>query len=73
MVVFPRLMLSKEVTRSEIFNTVKHMNPLKAPGCDGLQAAFIQSQWQFVGESFCRLVLEIMRNPKKVETINETF
>lgn len=28
--------LSKEVTRSDIFNVIKHMHPFKAPGIDGL-------------------------------------
>lgn len=33
-------LLSRRVTRGDIYNVIKHMNPFKAPGKDGLQAAF---------------------------------
>lgn len=61
------------VTRSEIFNVVNRMGAFKAPGPDGLQAAFLQSQWQVVGESFCDMVMEVFREHQKVEAINETL
>lgn len=65
--------LSRNVTRSDIFNVVNHMNPFKAPGSDGLQAVFFQSQWKHVGEPLCKLILEIFSTPKKVSEINDTL
>lgn len=76
---FPRIsdvemrQLNKRVTRSDIYNVIKHMNPFKAPGKDGLNAGFFQSQWSFVGESFCNLVMEIFNDPSKVCAINDTL
>lgn len=66
-------MIEREVSKSDIFNVVNHMGAFKAPGPDGLQAAFFQSQWQVVGDSLCSLVLEIFRNHEKVRDINQTL
>lgn len=65
--------LSKRITRKDIFNVVRHLNPFKAPGFDGLQAAFFQSQWEFIGDSFCAMIFDIFRNPEKVNEINNTL
>lgn len=66
-------MLARAVIPSEIFNVITHMGAFKAPGPDGLQVAFYQSQWQFVGESICNLVRNIFNDPAQVNEINETF
>lgn len=66
-------MLSKRVTRSDIYNVIRHMNPFKEPGVDGLQAGFFQSQWSFIGESFCNLILDVFRCPEKVSELNDTL
>lgn len=66
-------LLNKRVTIKDIFNVVSHLNPYKAPGGDGLHAAFFQSQWEFVGDAFCTMVLEIFTNPGKVSQINDTL
>lgn len=65
--------VSRRVTRLDIFNMIRNMNPFKAPGNDGLPVAFFQSQCEFIGESFCSLVFEIFRNPGKIREINETL
>lgn len=62
-------MLNREVSRSDIFNVVKHMGAYKAPGIDGLQAVFFQSQWHVVGESFCSLVLAFLETRLKCLTL----
>lgn len=49
------------------------MGAFKAPGPDGLQAIFIQSQWKVVGASFCNMILEIFREHVKVREVNQTL
>lgn len=44
--------VNRKVSRSDIFNVIRSMNPFKAPGIDGLHVAFFQSQWNHVGDSF---------------------
>lgn len=62
-------MLNREVSRSDNFNVVKHMGAYKAPGIDGFQAVFFQSQWHVVGESFCSLVLAFLETRLKCLTL----
>lgn len=35
----------------EVWNAVRAMGPLKAPGPEGLKAIFFQKQWKVVGKS----------------------
>lgn len=41
----------KEITSEDIHKALKEMAPLKAPGPDGLHAAFYKNMWHVVGES----------------------
>lgn len=68
-----RVDINKVVTRSEIFNVINHMGAFKAPGMDGFQAVFFQSQWPIIGDSLCNMVFDIFREPSKVRDINETL
>nr|KYP30980.1 Retrovirus-related Pol polyprotein LINE-1 [Cajanus cajan] len=57
----------------EIFEAMKRIGSLKAPGPDGFQAIFYQSQWEIVGPSLCKLIHDIQEDPSKVAEINHTF
>lgn len=65
--------LESNITRKEICQTVMNMGRFKAPGPDGLQAIFYQSQWDIVGETLCQLIMGIFANHSKVGSINSTL
>lgn len=48
------------------------MNPLKAPGLEGLPAMFYQKYWHIVGEEVSKLVLEILNNDRDHSDVNNT-
>lgn len=52
--------LMSEVTEQEIREALFAMQPLKAPGHDGLCAAFFQSNWEVVKTSLVRFASECM-------------
>lgn len=66
-------LLEKNVSRRDIFNVINYMHPFKAPGIDGLQAIFFQSQWHVIGNFVCNLIQDIFRHPEQVSKINETL
>lgn len=49
-------LLGKPVTNEEIKRALFDMDLLKAPGSDGFQAIFFQSQWDTMGSSMCEWV-----------------
>lgn len=57
----------------EIKDAVFIMNPLKAPGSDGLNALFLQSQWEVIKTPVIYLVGEIFLNPSSIGRIDQTF
>nr|KYP63874.1 Retrovirus-related Pol polyprotein LINE-1 [Cajanus cajan]KYP63887.1 Retrovirus-related Pol polyprotein LINE-1 [Cajanus cajan] len=65
--------LEAPLSDHEIFAALKHMGSLKAPGPDGFQAIFYQTQWSTVGESLCQLIRDIQVEPSKVATLNHTL
>nr|KYP72147.1 LINE-1 reverse transcriptase isogeny [Cajanus cajan] len=68
-----RSMLSTPITQLEIVEALKRMGGLKAPGPDGFQALFFQTQWSTVGTTMCKLLQDIFKNPRKVAEMNKTF
>lgn len=62
-----------KISKEEISRALKSMGGFKAPGPDGLQAIFYQTQWNIVGPTVCQLVDEIERDPARVATINKTL
>lgn len=48
------------VNMDELLQVIKSMGSYKAPGIDGLQPIFFQSQWSMVGPSVCSLVLNFL-------------
>lgn len=65
--------LGRRVTCEEVHRAIRCMGGFKAPGPDGLQVIFYQSQWSFVGEDLYKLVMDIFYDPKKIEEINDTL
>lgn len=67
---FPRLSamslreLSKSYSKEEICYDIKGMEDWKAPGPDGLQAAFYQRAWSVVGDSVSTSIIEILEVAK---------
>lgn len=57
----------------EIKHTVSRMGAFKAPGSDGLQVVFYQSQWSVVGPALCNLVKDIFLNHNRIADINDTL
>ncbi|XP_074289571.1 uncharacterized protein LOC141614725 [Silene latifolia] len=56
----------------EVFGALQQMNPLKAPGPDGMNALFYQTYWHIVGPSVTRLVLRILNGGESPVIINNT-
>lgn len=48
------------------------MNPLKAPGPDGLPSLFFQKYWHIVGSDVRSVVLDMLNNDKDSSRINDT-
>ena len=65
--------LDREVTDEEISNALFSMKGWKAPGLDGILAAFFQSKWELVKEFVCKWVIQIFQNPEDIKLVNKTF
>lgn len=48
------------------------MNPLKAPGPDGLSALFYHKLWHIIGPEICHLVMDILNDNQRPRLINGT-
>jgi exonuclease III len=54
--------LSKDYTADEVFNAIKDMKSLAAPGPDGLPARFYHTYWDIVGPDVTKEVLRVLNN-----------
>ena len=61
------------VVEEEIKRAIFSMKPLKAPGIDGLQAIFYQSQWHTIGPSFCTFIIDIFNTGQIPQNVNKTL
>lgn len=61
------------VDKEEIHEAVCQMSPLKAPGIDGFPIGFYQSQWYFVGESFCSGIKEDFNSHSIPKDVSKTL
>ncbi|XP_019160671.1 PREDICTED: uncharacterized protein LOC109157220 [Ipomoea nil] len=74
---FPRLeqrdwrIFNRSVTKEEVRKAVFDMSPWKAPGPDGLQAAFYQHAWDVVGDSTFELVRDAFTTGRIPEGVND--
>ena len=66
-------LLAKPYAVEEVFQALRTMAPLKAPGPDGFQAFFYQKYWTLVGRSVCDLVLGVLNGGHLPEGLNDTF
>ena len=65
--------LIKEFTRKEIDVALKHMEPLKAPGPDGMPPIFFQSFWFMIGDEVSYAILDCLNNCHIPHDLNHTF
>ena len=66
------VILGTQVTKEEIKVALFEMAPNKAPGVDGLHAAFFQSQWEVVGDSVCSMIQRIFNGAPIEPELNRT-
>ena len=64
--------LVNPVLEEEIKVAIFGMKPYKAPGPDGYQPIFYQSQWQKVGQSVCRYVRDVFAGNINIAPINQS-
>ncbi|KAA3458346.1 reverse transcriptase [Gossypium australe] len=64
--------LLQKYTEGEIFQAVKEMPSLKAPGIDGFAAVFFQKYWHLVGANISKYCLAILNGHSDVGGINRT-
>ncbi|KAA3490037.1 reverse transcriptase [Gossypium australe] len=64
--------LLKHFTEEDVWNVVKSMPPLKAPGVDGFSATFFQRFWYIVGPEVVKFCLAVLNGEMEVGDINNT-
>jgi hypothetical protein len=64
--------LLKEFRREEITIALNQMAPLKAPGPDGFNAFFFQTNWATIGDEVCSVVLNILNSGVMPTELNMT-
>lgn len=65
--------LRKDISNDEIRKALFDMKPLKAPGADGLHAAFFQTQWHIVVESLCSMIKGVFNGNPLEPSLNKTL
>ncbi|KAL5741976.1 hypothetical protein ACOSP7_028708 [Xanthoceras sorbifolium] len=65
--------LSRVFTGDEVLRALKHMDPLKAPGPDGLPVLFFQKFWVEVGPGVVRAVLSILNEGASFGSMGEAL
>ena len=65
--------LKEPFTPEDITTALSEICPTKAPGPDGLLAAFFQKHWQIVGEGLTKTCLHILNEQGTLNSLNHTF
>lgn len=65
--------LLKDFTREKIDLALKHMEPLKAPGPDGMPPIFFQSFWSMIGDEVSYAILDCINNFHIPYDLNHTL
>ncbi|KAH9792802.1 reverse transcriptase domain-containing protein [Citrus sinensis] len=66
-------LLEEPFTPEEIVNALSQICPTKAPGPDGLPAAFFQKHWQAVGRGVVTTCLHILNEQGDLALFNHTY
>ncbi|XP_074287942.1 uncharacterized protein LOC141613105 [Silene latifolia] len=64
--------LERDYCEEEVLDALNQMNPLKAPGPDGMNGLFYQTYWSIIGPEVIRHVLQILRGTRSPREINKT-
>ena len=64
--------LDEPFTTDEIVEVLSQMGPTKAPGLDGLSAAFFQKHWQSTREGVIATCLHILNDKGNLASLNHT-
>ncbi|KAA3469397.1 reverse transcriptase [Gossypium australe] len=64
--------LLKPFLEDEIWQAVKSMAPIKAPGIDGFPALFFQKYWDVIGSDISRYCLAVLEGEIEMGEINKT-
>ncbi|CAJ2657203.1 unnamed protein product [Trifolium pratense] len=65
-------MLSEVYTKEEVFQAIKDMKALAAPGPDGLPALFYHNYWDIIGPDITRMVLHVLNENGDPSQFNST-
>jgi hypothetical protein len=65
--------LNTDFTAEEVYNAIKEMKSMTAPGPDGLPALFYHTYWDIVGKDVTKEALDILNHHKDPSHINHTF
>jgi hypothetical protein len=65
-------MLREEFHEAEVYNAIKDMKSLAAPGPDGLPAIFYHNYWDIVGQDVTKEVLNILNHNSDPSHLNHT-
>ncbi|WCJ29110.1 LINE-1 retrotransposable element ORF2 protein [Euphorbia peplus] len=63
----------RPVSVEDFRQTLFDMSPNKAPGIDGLPAAFYQRHWGIVKDSLCSFVLNCLSGIEDIASVNQTL
>ena len=65
--------LTRDFTREEVEAVLKTMEPLSAPGPNGMPPTFFQTYWSVVGDDVSSALLNCLNNCSMPVEINHTF